>query len=584
MRTLWRHVRTAGPTALAVAVATLALMLIVAPRASASPARSIAAVPTAQSAATTAPGTNSTAATSAPAKKRTKKVSGCGVLSTLNPFSDCNPVNKVLSGLPGAVAGLPGAVAGAVASGIMNQVAQWMISGASTVTGFVIKQEGQMTTPELHAGWFKDDFKQVMALGAGLAGVVALIAIGSAVLRRDPEGLGEVLYGIVRAGFGTGVVVALTVLALGVADGISNSVASSMPHDFFRTLSSAWSAQGFGGFGSAALAFIIALFELIAGLLVWVELIVRDAAIYVAVLFFPVALAAAVWPALQHWARRLSTLLLMFVILKPIIMIVLALAGGAAAAGLSLGYGGALQSVGTILAGLVIYCIAAFSPWTLMFLLGTEVGAMRGARAAGGGASAGGHGAGHEGSDQSDDIGFPVGGDLGSGAAAGAAEPELAGAASGSGDGGILSSLGGDGSLGSGVRAVAPALAAAAGVMQQAGGRVSGVTAARVQVAAGRSGFIPSTGGGGSGSFQNGWSAPPSSPPARGIPAEGPPAEPPPAGGESGAPPGYVAPVTPAGPEPSPSPGGTESAYRALGLKADADPNEGARRAFGSED
>jgi type IV secretion system protein TrbL len=575
MRTRPRHFRTAGALALSVAIATLAPILIAAPAASADTAPAIASAAAAQSSPTTTQGTGSTAATPAPAKKRTKKGGGCGVLSTLNPFSDCNPITKVITGLPGAVAGLPGAVAGAVASGIMNQVAQWMVDAASTINGFVVKEEGYMTTPELQAGWYQNEFGQLVALGAGLAGLVALIAIGSAALRRDAEGLGEVVFGIFRAGFGTGVVIAITVLALGVADGISNAVATSMSHQFFQTVSGAWSAKGFGGFGSAALAFIIALVQVIAALFVWLELLVRDAAIYVAVLFFPIALAAGIWPSLRQWVHRLSMLLLMFVILKPVILIVLALAGNAAAAGLSFGYGGALQSVGTILVGVVVYAIAAFSPWTLMFLLGTEVGAMRGARATGGGASAGGHGGGHEDSDQSDDIGLPVGGDLDSGAAGGSAEPESAGTASGSGGGGMLSSLGGAGSLGSGVRAVAPALAAAAGAMQQAGGRVSGATAARVQVAAGRSGFVPSMAGGSSGSFLNGGSTPASSPPPAAVPAEEPPAEPPPA---------PVAPVTPADPEPSPATGGNESAYRALGHKANADSNEDARRAFGAED
>ena len=63
---------------------------------------------------------------------------------------------------------------------------------------------------------------------------------------------------------------------------------------------------GFGGFGSSALATLIALVEVFAAVFVWLELIVRDAAIYLAVLFFPVALAAAIWPALHAWPGRLG--------------------------------------------------------------------------------------------------------------------------------------------------------------------------------------------------------------------------------------------------------------------------------------
>jgi hypothetical protein len=182
----------------------------------------------------------------------------------------------------------------------------------------------------------------------------------------------------------------------------------------------------------AALAFLIALFQVIAALFVWIELLVRDAAILRRGAVLPgcargrdLAVAAPVG------VRRLSLLLLMFVILKPVILIVLALAGNAAMPGLSFGYGAALQSVGTILFGVVICPIAAFSPATLMFLLGTEVGAMRGSRAGSG--SATGSGDIHA-SDPADVTGAPIGGELDPGMAI-AAEPELAATASGGGTG-----------------------------------------------------------------------------------------------------------------------------------------------------
>ena len=41
-------------------------------------------------------------------------------------------------------------------------------------------------------------------------------------------------------------------------------------------------------------------------LMVWVELLIRAAAVYVAVLFLPLALASLAWPAIAHWCRPLS--------------------------------------------------------------------------------------------------------------------------------------------------------------------------------------------------------------------------------------------------------------------------------------
>jgi hypothetical protein len=67
----------------------------------------------------------------------------------------------------------------------------------------------------------------------------------------------------------------------------------------------------------------------------------------------------------------LGRLLLLFVILKPLTLIVLSLAGSAAAAGLSFG-SGVPASVGTILSAVVIFGLAAFAPWALMHLLAAD--------------------------------------------------------------------------------------------------------------------------------------------------------------------------------------------------------------------
>ena len=419
------------------------------------------------------------------------KSGGCSVgstiLNTVNPFSHCNPARQAL----GAVGSIPGKLAGAAATGIMDQVTNWMVKAAQTISGWVVKEAGVITTPDLNASWYLRLFSGLAALGGALAGLVGLIALASAAIRKDPDALGEVIYGVARAGIGTSVVIALTIIALAAADGISNQFAQQMPADFYKTLADQWGGSGFGGFGAAALAFLVAFVATIAGLVVWIELIVREAAIYIAVLFFPVGLAASIWPALRSWVRRLSMLLLMFVLLRPVVVIVLALAGSVTASGLSFGNGSIPHSVGTILAGLVIFALAAFTPWALMFLLGTEIGVMY---------SRGGNSGGRSG--QSSSSSERGGGGL-------AAEPALAGAggmagagggaegASAGGGGGMrMASLGGSGSggaaaSGGSIGAAAGWVGAAAGAAAKVGGQLGQHAAARIQVAAGRSGVTP---------------------------------------------------------------------------------------------
>ncbi len=66
-----------------------------------------------------------------------------------------------------------------------------------------------------------------------------------------------------------------------------------------------------------------------AAFLLWMELLVRSAAVYVAVLFLPLALASLAWPAIAHWCRRLVDTLVALVLSKFVIVAVLSLAAGA---------------------------------------------------------------------------------------------------------------------------------------------------------------------------------------------------------------------------------------------------------------
>jgi hypothetical protein len=280
-------------------------------------------------------------------------------------------VTNAACGAVGDVANGVGDIASDVGNSILDAVASWLIGAATSITGFVAKEMTATSTPALESSWYQAQFLPMADLGAGLALLVALVALTSAALRRSPDALAQTLTATVRAGVGTGLVVALTAIGLSLADQISGDVLRNSPTSFWNTVATAWGSGSFGGFGSSALAALIAIVEVLGALLVWLELIVRAAAIYIAVLFFPVALAASIWPPLSGWTGRLGRLLLLFVILKPITLIVLALAGNAAAAGLSLS-SGLPGSVGTILAAVVIFALAAFAPWALMYLLAAD--------------------------------------------------------------------------------------------------------------------------------------------------------------------------------------------------------------------
>ena len=87
-----------------------------------------------------------------------------------------------------------------------------------------------------------------------------------------------------------------------------------------------------------------------AAFALWIELLMREAAVYVIVLMLPLAFAAMVWPARRIWAVRAVELLVALILSKFAIVAVLALGG--AAISVSAGHS---SSTG-IMAGAVLSC------------------------------------------------------------------------------------------------------------------------------------------------------------------------------------------------------------------------------------
>ena len=63
--------------------------------------------------------------------------------------------------------------------------------------------------------------------------------------------------------------------------------------------------------------FLGALVTAVGAFLIFLELLIRDAAIYVSVLFLPLVFAGLVWPAAAHWSKRLVETLVAIIREEP---------------------------------------------------------------------------------------------------------------------------------------------------------------------------------------------------------------------------------------------------------------------------
>jgi hypothetical protein len=175
----------------------------------------------------------------------------------------------------------------------------------------------------------------------------------------------------------TAVVVELVQLSLAAVDAMCTYVSKPSGGDVQAVVSSvsgslARTSAALGNPGAATFVlFLGGLVVAVAAMLLWLELVVRTAAIYVAVLFLPLAMATLVWPAVSHWCRRLAETLAALVLSKLVVVAILSLAAGALA-----GHGGSTDLSG-VLSGGALLLLAAFSPFTLLRLVpAVEAGAV----------------------------------------------------------------------------------------------------------------------------------------------------------------------------------------------------------------
>ena len=155
-----------------------------------------------------------------------------------------------------------------------------------------------------------------------------------------------------------GAAVELAAVGLQVTDALCQMVTHSVDPNLQGTYANvAKTLTGSLLKGSPFIASVIAAVFVLGGMSLWLELILRSAAIYLAVFFLPLALAGLVWPATAHWAKRMVETLVAVILSKFVIVVALSLAVRAAANG---------STADDVLAGAAIFLLAAFAPFVLL--------------------------------------------------------------------------------------------------------------------------------------------------------------------------------------------------------------------------
>lgn len=275
---------------------------------------------------------------------------------------------KTVAGKAGEIATAP---VRAAAGGAVDMITNWVADGARWLLGRVMGFIDNSTTIELRAEWFEERYRFMVGIALLVVLPMLLLATIRAIMNQDGSQLARSFFvHLPVAALATFVAIVLTQSLLVITDAMSAAVAEEIAGDVSAIYDGVNETLD-GGVGAAASSFALffgSLFLIIGAFFVWLELLVRSAAVTVSVFFLPVVLAGLVWPAISHWTRRLIETLVALILSKFVIVSVISLASAALS---DPGRGG----FASIMGAAALMLMAAFSPFALLKLMPLAEGA-----------------------------------------------------------------------------------------------------------------------------------------------------------------------------------------------------------------
>lgn len=245
--------------------------------------------------------------------------------------------------------GVPADVAGSAFDAIAAEFAK----AASALLAALLSVLDATTSVNVTAGWLAANYHTLAKVGLSALLVLLFVQLVTAALQRRPGGLTRALGGTVTALLATGVLLGLTQLALSITDNICTWIAGSTTHPLHSLVTRLLPLAALPQVSGALLLFG-SLLVIVGAFLLWAVLLFRKIAIYLVLVFAPVAFAGQAWEGSRHWAKRAIHALAALVFCKVAIVTVFVL--GVAAAGQGSG-------LTTFLGGVILLGVACLTPW-----------------------------------------------------------------------------------------------------------------------------------------------------------------------------------------------------------------------------
>jgi len=271
---------------------------------------------------------------------------------------------------------------------VVGGITDWIAKGVMALMMALWNFMDTASSPNPRAEWFSGNrapvvgggtpFDTGFSIGVSMVAVLVFLAVIKAVVGGSPRAVIQTVgRDLPIAAFASFAVVGLSKVAIDIADGISDYV----------WLQSRDAAEGaFGNIievslagGPGALAFtgpLLGLFLIVAMLFMWIVLFIREALIYLVIIYavafgFP----AMLFPPLRDTAKKVLELLVALIIAKPVMVLAIAVStealdglGATGQPGAGVGDNIAAE-LGTLVAGVVLFGLAAFMPYLTFKLM-----------------------------------------------------------------------------------------------------------------------------------------------------------------------------------------------------------------------
>jgi hypothetical protein len=296
---------------------------------------------------------------------------------TAMPLPTASPTTApIVTPLPAAsprYSGGGGIITSLIFGPAIDAVANWITQGAATATTYVMDLFAvDPANPDLTAPWFMGAYygsgsasgrtgpPGSVVIAAWLMLLVVIASVMSGVIRGDIPGMIRLLF--VRLP----VAIFVTFIAIWLVSellALTNLATSWEVVGGMHGLAT-WSLQlSTANLGTDFLTVLASLVLIAATLICYLELLARDAAVYIVAAFIPLIALASLWPGAHHALKRGAETLFVLCISKFVMAFVLVLGAEALAAGMN------TANFGALVAAALIFLLAVIAPFAVFRLL-----------------------------------------------------------------------------------------------------------------------------------------------------------------------------------------------------------------------